>query len=532
MPLQGFTMPPPYKGLDLVSPIDNMDPSYALELVNVFPGAGAPTVRLGYKEFCDVGIASPLLFSAPLNLKNGTTQLIVANDTNLYSISTTGVATDITNLTPHTDSEFQSTTFANNIYLANGVDHLSVYTGSGTATDTSFTFGGGVTGHDIINVSIYRRRLYMVQKDTAIVHYGNTEATGVSGTSSTNSFDFQYVFTQGGFLVACGAYTNQTANTSQDLFFALSSEGEIVFYSGTSPSDSAWTLVARYYIGKPLGYRAFIPINSDTWILTQQGIVPISALFQMSPEQAAQSISGRVNPFISDYGKLLPFDHEWTGVFWPAGRRVYVSVPTSTTTVSYLVYSLDTGGWTEFRLHDNKHGISMAVFDRLPFYASSNGIVWQGETGQLDAVTATNSESIKYSGRSAFSFFGSRANYKVFADIRPIVRTKRGISLNVGIDTDFQRAVTVTGVTTSPGTFTPWGSPWGVAPGTILPIPPYTPLTPVPALPWSSDLEYIFDRFATQGQGHSAAYRFGGSLNNASMQILGMEIRFNLGGQV
>jgi hypothetical protein len=67
-------------------------------------------------------------------------------------------------------------------------------------------------------------------------------------------------------------------------------------------------------------------------------------------------------------------------------------------------------------------------------------------------------------------------------------------------------------VTTSPGTFTPWGSPWGSA--------------------WSSDLEYIFDRFATQGQGHSAAYRFGGSLNNASMQILGMEIRFNLGGQV
>jgi hypothetical protein len=154
----------------------------------------------------------------------------------------------------------------------------------------------------------------------------------------------------------------------------------------------------------------------------------------------------------------------------------------------------------------------MTIFKRLPFYGSAEGIIWQGETGQADAVTASDSQSIVYSGRSAFSFFGSRANYKVFADIRPIVRTKKGITLNVGIDTDFKRATTVTGVTTSPGTFTPWGSPWGSS--------------------WSADLEYIFDRFATQGQGHCAAYRFGGSLKNATMQILGMEIRFNLGGQV
>jgi len=489
-----------------------MDPSHALELVNVFPGAGAPSVRLGYEEFCDTGSTASLFFLATLPLLDGTEQLIAANNNTLYSISEAGTATNITNPTPHTNAEFQSVVFGNVIYLANGVDHLSAYTGTGTAVDTKFTFGGGVTGHDIINVSAYRERVYMVQKDTAIVHYGNTRAKGVSGTSSTNSYDFQYVFTKGGFLVACGSTTNQTAQTSQALFYACSSEGEIVFYTGTSPSDSAWSLVARYFIGKPLGYRAFIEINSDTWILTQQGIVPISALFQMSSEQAVNTVSAKINPFISNYSSILEFDHEWAGKFWPSGRRVYISVPTSSTTVSYLVYSLDTQGWTEFRLASNTHGISLAVFNKLPYYGSSNGIVWKGETGQADAVTATSSESIVFSGRSAFSFFGSRANYKVFADIRPIVRTKRGITFNVGIDTDFQRASAVTGVTTAPGTFTSWGSAWGS--------------------PWSSDLEYIFDRFATQGQGHSAAYRFGGSLKNASMQILGMEIRFNLGGQV
>ena len=50
MAFQGFTMPPPYGGLDLVSPIDNMDATSALELVNVFPGAGAPTGQLAGKS--------------------------------------------------------------------------------------------------------------------------------------------------------------------------------------------------------------------------------------------------------------------------------------------------------------------------------------------------------------------------------------------------------------------------------------------------------------------------------------------------
>ena len=76
MPFQGFTMSPPYGGLDLVSPIDNMDPAYALELVNVFPGAGAPTVRLGYDQFANVGASTPIKLLAPINLKDGTTQLV------------------------------------------------------------------------------------------------------------------------------------------------------------------------------------------------------------------------------------------------------------------------------------------------------------------------------------------------------------------------------------------------------------------------------------------------------------------------
>lgn len=510
MPFQGFTMSPPYGGLDLVSPIDNMDPAFALELLNVFPGAGAPTVRLGYKQFADVGTASPLKFINPLNLANGTSILVTSSDNKIYSVTSLGVATNITGTTV-TSGEWQFTTYNNRIYLCNGVDNARYWDGvAATTADLTFT---GLALTSMIGVHAHKERLYFIEKDSAKFWYGGLQTTGTGGTPALTSFDLSYVFTRGGYLVAIGSYSN-TSNTSvQDLFWGCSSEGEIVFYTGTYAGDpTTWALVSRYYIGKPLGRRAFVRVNNDTWILTEQGIVPISGLFQADPEAALEMISQKINPLISETAAVTPFDYQWQGFFWPQGRRVYILIPSTDNACYFLVYSIDTKGWTQFKLFNDEHSLSACVFQKLPFYSSSTGIIWQGETGQADAVTSIDSQAITYSGRTAFSFYGSRGNYKAFKDIRPILKVKRGITLSLGLDVDFKRQPVVTSILTTPGIFTPWGSPWGS--------------------PWSSELEYTFDRFATKGQGHCAAVRFGGSLKNSTMQILGFEIRYDLGGQV
>ena len=530
MAFQGFTMSPPYGGLDLVSPIDNMDPAYALELVNVFPGAGAPTVRLGYQQIANIGVATPIKLLAPLHLKDGTSQLIACTASKIYSMTTAGVVTDKTGTTTPTSGDWQWVTYANNIYLCNGTNNAQVYTGTGNCADVTFT---GVSKSALINVTAYKERLYFVEANTAKVWYGGLQVTGTGGTPALTAFDFQYVFTRGGYLVGIGSYSNSANVAAQDYFWACSSEGEIVFYSGTYAGDATtWGLVARYYIGKPLGYRAFVRVNNDIWVITEQGIVPISGLFQSDPEAALNVVSQRVNPLISEYASQTTFDHQWTGFFWPQGRRVYISIPTSGIGCKFLVYSIDTKGWTLFQMYSDEHALASTVFAGHPYYGSSTGIIWEGESGQADAVTSTTSQAIAYSGRTAFSFYGSRGNYKAFKDIRPIMRTKRGVTLNLGLDVDFKRASTVTSVATPAGVFTPWGSPWGVAPGTTLPIAPFTPVPAVTPPAWSADLEYVFDRFAVKGQGHCAAVRFGGSLKNSTMQILGFEIRYDMGGQV
>lgn len=520
MPFQGYTMPPPSLGLDLVSPIDNMDPACALELINIFPGAGAPTVRLGYEQFADLstasgGVAGEIQFMKEMPLADGTSQLIVGQATQLFAIDENGVITNISKVGGYSSGYWDYELFADRIYLTNGIDTPQVYNGTGLAANITGS-GVGLALTDLISVSSYRERLYFVEQQSMKMWYCTTvQETFTAGAPTFKSYDFQYIMRNGGSLCFVGTYTNIRNVTTEDLFFAISTEGEVVFYQGTSPDDATtpWALVAHFFIGKPLGRSAFVNVNNDVWILTEQGVVPLSALFQLDPEQAVNVVSQKINPLISAYAKTTPFSNLWTGFYWPIGRRVYFSVPTSGTGCKFLVYSIDSKAWTQFSLNQDTDCQSSDTFNTLPFYGSSTGIIWQGETGYADAKTSTYAGgAISYALRSAFSFYGSRGNFKHFVDIRPLLQAKRGTQVALGLDTDFKRQSVITNSTTSGGVFTPWGSPWGS--------------------PWSADVEYIYDRYSAKGQGHCAAIRFGGALQNSPLQIIGFEIRYDLGGQV
>jgi len=535
MSVQGVTMPPPSMGLDLVSPIDNMEPAAALELSNVFPGAGAPSVRLGYEQVVSLSETTPIGFMRELPRPSGNSQLIVANTTKIYSISTGHVATNISKTGGYTSSNWHAEVFANNIYLCNGVDNAQVYAGNtGTpAQDLNASFsGGGSTLDKLINVNAYRERLYFVEKDTFKVWFHDTvRAIFVGAGSALKSYDFQYAMKRGGYLLFTTTYTNQTADTSDDYFVAVSSEGEIIMFSGYSPDDPAWKPVGHFFIGKPLGRKSYLRMGQDVWIITSQGIVPLSALFQTDPEQVINVVSKPVNPLISEFASLNNFGNSWHGFFWSNGRRAYISIPDSGGTAFLLVYSIDTKAWTQFNLLDGSHCVMSTVFNSFPYYGSYTGKIYKGEYNYADNVVGTNGgESITFKGRLAFSFYGSRGNYKAFKDVRPLLKSRRGITLGLALDTDFKQTENAELITTPISKFTAWGSPWGVGAGTINPF-TLAPMTPV-FTAWSSDVEYIYDRYAIAGQGHCAAIRFSGTIKNTPLQFLGFEVRYMIGGQV
>lgn len=521
MSLQGLTVSAPYGGLDVVTPIDRMEEQYALELVNIFPGPSAPSVRLGYKSWKDV-VGSNVQTLGTLVKADGTQYLIAAygnpSNVNLVAWDVNKTETALNpGLTLYTSPEFNTVVYNNRIYLCNGAD-IPLYWDGNAASVSNVTFTGPTSMASLVNVTAYKERLYFVEQGTAKVWYGGLQVTGTGGTPALTSFDFSYVFTRGGRLVGIGSYSNTANLATQEYFWACSSEGEIVFYTGTYAGDpTTWGIVARYFIGAPMSYRSFIRVNNDVWVITRQGIVPLSALFQSDPEQALYTVSYRVNPIISKWANTIGFDHQWHGFFWPQGRRVYITVPTSGEGGFFLVYSIDTKAWTTFKLVNDSDMLCSVLFNNKPFYGNVSGTIWEGETGYVDAASAGSTEanfnnSIKFAGRMAYNFFGSRGNFKAFKDIRPLVRTQKGLTFNLGLDTDFKVAATVSTVTLNPGTFTPWDSPWDS--------------------PWSDDVEYVYDRFAAKGQGHNASIRFGGAVKDAPLEMYGFEIRFDVGGQV
>jgi hypothetical protein len=502
MALQGFTMPAPTGGLNRSDPIDNMPPNDAQDLVNLFPNGRSASLRGGYDLLCQTSGKADLAvhFLHTLPLQDGTTQLVTACDDAIYEVSS-GTQSDITGATTPSDGDWNAAIFANRLYMCNGVDVVQVYTGSGTCSDSTFT-GPALTS--LINVSSYKERLYFVEKNTLSVWYGGTKSVGASALTE---FEMDYFFKLGGYLLFAGSWTNQLATTSADLFFAVSSEGEILFYNGSDPAEP-WQLVARFVIGKPLGYRAFVRVNQDVWILTQQGIVPVSSLFTADLDTIISDGVGRkINPLIASYAAGVPFSPLWTGKHWHNGRRVYIQVPTSETTAILAVYGQDAKGWTTYELNTPTDCMAIEVSDGTPYIASNGGAIYEFETGYND-----NGNAINYSGRLAPSFYGSRGNYKVFADIRPLMYTKRGISMALAIETNFQEVSSLDTIPTTPGTFTAWGAPWGSD--------------------WSEGAVYIYDRHATKGQGHSGAIRFAGSARDAPLELFGFEVRFDLGGQV
>lgn len=514
----GYTLPAFPGGINVIDPIDQVPETDAVDLLNVYPQGQRLELRKGtLRAWAADSAAVKTLANLPL--ATGTEYLVAASDNNLYKQNGTS-STSILGSTTPTSDEWQHTTFNTRLFLCNGVDTPQVWTGSGNCTDLSFTGGSTPTLSTLINVSSYKERLYFVQKDTAKIWYGNTKAIG---TTALNEFDVSYYLKSGGFVVACGSWSSNIGTTTQDLFYVLGSEGDLLFYSGSSPADVAFQLVARYVIGKPLGYRSTLNIENDLWIITNQGIVPVSQLFQTTASFATNSISRKINSIIQSAASAFPFSYIYSGIYYQRGRKVFINFPITSTNTKQLVCNVETGAWTIYKYSvsptEGTGGavLSTAINEGEPYSGSAVGIIYQLESGYVDdSGSGVISVPIPFEIRGGFNFFGKRGLYKVFKDIRPIMKTAAGdFTLEMDIDTDFRQLVSYATIaspeTDSEATATWDDDPWDSS-------------------PWSEEERYLFARYSLKGQGHCGALRIRGSLN-ALLEFNAFEIRYEEGAQ-
>jgi hypothetical protein len=231
------------------------------------------------------------------------------------------------------------------------------------------------------HVNLHKRRLWFVEKDTANAWYLPVDSIGGAAVK----FDFGAVFREGGSLLFTATWSLDSGNGLDDVFIAVSSEGEIAVYEGTDPaSASTWALTGVYKVGKPLNKHATFKAGGDLAILTEDGIVPVSEALR---KDRAALQSNAISAPIEDAWKAAIANrtsaYPISATLWQSQSLLIIGTPNSEDgrNVAFAAYAAS-GAWSRIVGWDIR---CSAVYNDQFYFGSNDGTVYRGDVGGSDA---------------------------------------------------------------------------------------------------------------------------------------------------
>jgi len=437
----------PVKGWNAKDSLADMDEGYAVELENFFPDLTDCKLRGGYESH-STGNGSDAVESLHQWAGITSNKLISAAGGSLYDATSEGVATSIDS--GKSNDRWQSTMFGtvagNYLYLVNGADDPIYYDGSAMVTP-SLT---GVTSTDIIGVLTHQMRLFFTFNNSLEIGY--LPVVSLSGNIST--FNIGGLCKKGGYVMACGSWTRDGGSGPDDVFVAITSEGECVLYSGNDPSSAiSWNLVGVFSVGKPIGRRCIEKIGSELIVTTQDGVVPLSVFLPIDQLGArSKALSDSIqNDFITS-ARLYGSNFGWQSVHYPQGSYALFNIPVSGIKSIQYVVNTQTGAWCKFV---GQNASCWALLDGdLYFGGISGGVVYKADTG-----TSDNGSNIDWKIRPAFSYLGAKGTNKLVSMCRPHFTSNGSPSFSIDLNVDFSNKNPTSIPTAAPLQ----GALWGVA---------------------------------------------------------------------
>ena len=408
--LSSATIPAPVKGWTAEESPLGAERGTAFILDNFWPEATECRVRRGYESHATaVGGEIRTLMS----YVSGTTQKMFAARSNgtIYDATSAGSATSSYS-TSRTTGDYQWTMFGNTggqfLYVVNGAD-APVYFDGSTWTVPTLT---GTTPANLIHVTAHKKRLWFVEKNTAKLWYLDTDA--VAGTLT--EFDISGQLTRGGHIKTIGSWTIDGGSGTDDLFVAISSEGEVVVYTGLDPSSSTlWQLQGTYTIGKPLGRKALYKLGGDLIALTEDGLIPLSVAFITDRAAGAEkAFTRRIRRAFADAVRVGADEYGWQMETHPRNQMALVNVPEAAgEPPQQFVFNVTTGAWARFT---GMTATCWLQFQNELYFGGSDGIVFKADSGASD-----NGEPIPAVMLPAFSDLGQPGRVKYVTGITPLI---------------------------------------------------------------------------------------------------------------
>ena len=458
------SVPASVGGWDTLSPIAQMPPDHAVVLDNWIPRPGYLEIRRGSDVFAVTGSSSPVETVMGYNASNtSSSKLYAAAGSIIYDITTGGGADAFSNgfssgfltfaqvVTGLTSARWQYVNFSNSssthyLFIVNGSDHEMVYNGS-TWANTTFT---GPTAGTIIHIAAHKGRLWLVPTNSTLVWYLAVGAI----TGAATSFELGDFMTKGGYIQAVATWSVDTRQTVDDYLCFITSKGQVIVYQGTDPSSSTtWALVGVYDVGVPIGRRCFLKVAGDVFIMTLDGILPLSQMLSTDRTAANRiSLTAMIMDTFRQATNNYSGNYGWQFTAYPKGTLAIANIPTATdgSAVQYVMNTL-TGAWCRFT---GMNAICWEVFNDVPYFGSASGKVFQFDRDSGDASTP-----IVATAQSAFNYFNARGRRKRYTMVRPLITTDHNVNPGVGINVDYGS----TGAVSTPTFSGVAGSLWDAA---------------------------------------------------------------------
>lgn len=499
MASQSITVPSPVGGWNNRDSLAQMAPEDAPVMVNYFPFVSDVRVRSGYTSFA-TGFSSTVKTLAPYNSPTSS-KLFACSNGGIYDV-TSGGAIGAAIASGFSSDQWQyvncSTSGGNYLVMANGADPVQLYNG------TSFSAASitGVTSSQLINVNLFKTRLFFVQANTLSAWYLPTASIG----GAASQLDFGSIFKLGGHLIAMATWSLDAGQGMDDYAVFITSQGEIAVYKGTDPSNaSTWALVGVFVVGAPIGYRCFQKYAGDVVLINRDGLVPLSRALMSDRVSTQIALTDKIRQQITDSVNNYSGNFGWETVLFPAQNMLILNVPVANGQQQQYVMNTINGAWANFQ---GWPAYTWCRFNDQIYFGGQSfvGLAWNGTT---DGGAQINAQCIQ-----AFNNFGSPGLTKRMTMVRPIIFSNGSPSIAVTINVDYDLTQSTSALSTTANTYGVWdSSTWDNA-------------------LWGSDYSVIKNWYGANGLGKSFAVQLTTSTNNIGLKWESTEFIFETGGLI
>ena len=429
------SVPAPVGGWNARDSIANMEPLDAVQLINFFPTVSNCVLRGGSTNWA-TGMTGQVQTIMVYNGGSSSKMFAAVGtpDLKFYDASTAGVAT-ATTVTSLTNAIWEyiniTTTGGTYLYAVNGADKPRLYDGTNwVAIDAASTPAiTGVTTTTLSNVTLFKNRLWFIQKDTLKAWYLPTSAVG----GAAQVLDLSAIAKFGGHLVDLDTWTIDAGYGVDDNLVFVTSNGEVIVYRGTDPSsDATWALTGVWKLGSPIGNRSMLKWGGDLLILTYDGLMPMAQSLQSSRLDPRVALSNKIQGAITQATTNYGGTHAAVGwqVYYNARRNaVWINVPIAEGQQEQYVMNTITTSWSQFQ---GWPANCWETYNDNPYYGG-NGVVVRA----WDDTYVDNTSNIATNVFQAFNYFDSRGVKKYFTRARPSIFTNGAPAIFVGINVDF-----------------------------------------------------------------------------------------------